>query len=219
LSGFEKSSAFMNIEFILAQTTFFRDLGAESRRALAEIACPRAVRRREVLFREGEEGHALYLLNRGRLQLVKHGLDDADVVIMTVRPGQTFAEVVLFERSRYPVTAVALADSTVFLFPRRDFRALLRREDFRDDFISMLMRRQRYLAARIVEQSAADAETRLLHFLDEQFGPGPRVEVDLTKKAAAAAIGVAPETLSRLLKRLEKSGRLVWRGKTLIRRI
>ncbi len=209
----------MNVEFILAQTNFFRGLGAESRRALAEIAMPRYARRRETLFREGDDGAALYLLNRGRVQLIKRGFGGKNVVIKTVRAGETFAEVVLFERTRYPVTATALADSHLFLFPRRDFRALLRRDDFRDDFIAMLLRRQRYLAEQIVERASANVETRLLRFLEELYGDTPAVRVDLTKKAVAAAIGTTPETLSRLLRRLAKRRRLIWRGSTLIRRM
>ena len=207
----------MNIEFILAQTHFFRGLGAESRRALAAAAIPRSFRRRETLFREGEEGHAMFVLNRGRVQLVKRGAGDRDVVIRTLRAGDTFAELVLFESRRYPVTAVALTECTVFLLPRRELRALLAREDFRDDFIAMLMRRQRFLAERIVELTTTEVEDRLRRFLREQYGEAPRVEVEMSKKDVAAAIGATPETLSRLLKRLEAEGRLIWKGRVLRR--
>ena len=159
----------MKAEFILAQTRFFRGLNEESRRALAEIAVPRTLRRGEVLFREGEEGHAVFLLNRGRVQLQKQGADGTAVIIKTVQPGETFAEVILFEQPRYPVTAIAVAEGSLFLFPKRDFRALLRREDFRDDFIAMLMRRQRYLAEQIATRTTADAETRLWRFLPVSY--------------------------------------------------
>ncbi len=207
----------MNVEFILAQTNFFKGLGSESRRALAAVAIPRTFHRRETLFREGEEGHAMFVLNRGRVQLVKRGAGDVAVVIRTLRAGDTFAEIVLFESRRYPVTAVALTECTVFLLPRRDLRALLSREDFRDDFISMLMRRQRFLTDRIVELTTTEVEDRFWRFLKEQYGEAPRVEVDLSKKDVAAAIGTTPETLSRLLKRLEADGRIRWQGRVLRR--
>lgn len=207
----------MDLEIILAQTHFFRTLAPESRRALAAIAIPRAVRKRDVLFREGDEGHSMYVLNRGRVQLLKRGPGDTAVVIRTVAPGESFAEVVLFERQRYPVTAVALTEALVFLLPKRDLRALLSREDFRDDFIAMLLRRQRYLTERIVERSSDDVERRLLRFLRDQFGDATRVDVEFSKKDAAAAIGTTPETLSRLLQRLERAGRLSWKGRVLRR--
>jgi len=207
----------MDLEIILAQSNFFRNLAPESRRALAAIAIPRTVRKRDVLFREGDEGHSMYALIRGRVQLLKRGPGDGGTVIRTVAPGESFAEVAVFERQRYPVTAVALAESFVFLLPRRDLRALLSREDFRDDFIATLLRRQRYLTERIAERSAADVERRFLRFLRDQFGDAPRVRVEFSKKDAAAAIGTAPETLSRLLRRLEREGRLSWRGRELRR--
>lgn len=207
----------MEIEYILAQTHFFRGLSAESRRALAAAAIPRAYRRRETLFREGDEGHAMFVLNRGRVQLVKRGAGAREVVIRTLRAGDTFAELVLFESRRYPVTAVALTECTVFLLPRRELRALLARADFRDDFIAMLMRRQRFLADRIVELTTAEVEDRLQRFLQEQYGDAPRMEVEISKRDVAAAIGATPETLSRLLNRLEAEGRLIWKGRVICR--
>lgn len=207
----------MLIEFILAQTHFFRELGEESRRALAAVAVPRTYRRRETLFCEGEEGQAMFLLNRGRVQLIKRGRGNAEVVIRTVKAGETFAEIILFEQRRYPVTAVALTECTVFLFYRRDLRALLAREDFRDDFIASLMRRQRYLAERVVELTTTNVEERFWRFLREQYGDAPRIEIEMTKKDVAAAIGATPETLSRLLKRLAADGRLLWKGRLITR--
>jgi CRP/FNR family transcriptional regulator len=207
----------MDIDIILAQTHFFQGLGDEGRRALAEVAIPRSVRKRDVLFREGDEGHSLYLLNRGRIQLVKRAPDDAEVVIKTVKAGETFAEIVLFESQRYPVTAVALTECMIFLFPKRDIRRLLAREDFRDDFLAMLMRRQRFLAERIVELTSTDVEARFARFVLEHYGDRPSIEMDLSKKDVAAAIGTTPETLSRLLNRLETQGRIAWKGKLLIR--
>ncbi|MBU4460391.1 MAG: Crp/Fnr family transcriptional regulator [Verrucomicrobia bacterium] len=202
----------MDITAILAQVNFFGDLSEASRRALAELCIPREVAKGDVLFREGDEGHSVYICNRGRVRLHKAAPDGTEVVLKIVRPGETFAEVVLFERGSYPVTATALEPCGVFLIPRREVRALLRREDFRDDFIGMLMRKLRHLAERVPMLTTSGIEDRLFHFLDEQFGAAPSVQSGISKKEAAAAIGTTPETLSRLLARLESEGRLRWRG-------
>jgi CRP/FNR family transcriptional regulator len=198
---------------ILAQASFFRDLGDGSRRALAEQCRARDAAKGEVLFREGDEGHALYLLNRGAVQLHKNGPGGAEVVIKVVRPGEVFGEVVLFERDRYPVTATALTAAGLFVFPRRDIRALLGREEFRDDFIAMLMRKQRYLAERILYLGTADVEERLFLFLREHAGEATSFPMPISKKSVAAAIGTAPETLSRLLVRLARRRAVRWKGR------
>lgn len=201
----------------LAESNFFKDLSRESVRALATICSVKNVPKRSYLFHEGEPGHAIFLLRQGALQLHKTAADGSEVVIKVVQPSEVFAEVVLFERAHYPVTALALADSEVIVFPRADVHRLLNTEGFRNDFIAMLMRKQRYLAERIVQQQAHDVEARLLWFLKEQFGNQKSVALSISKKDIAAAIGTTPETLSRLILKLKKRKILVWTGKTITR--
>ncbi len=197
---------------ILAQTHFFRELSEAARRRLAELCSVRSMARGEVLFREGDAGEGMYVCNRGRVRLLKRGPDGRPTLLRMIRPGEAFAEVVLFEQPRYPVTAVAAEAGSVMWIPRREMRALLREEPFRDEFVAMLLRKLRYLAERAPWLSGADVEERLWRFLDEQFGDAPRVTTGLRKRDVAEAIGVTPETLSRLLARLEAHRRLRWRA-------
>ena len=200
---------------ILAESGFFKDLSRESLKALGEIAGRRELKKKETLFREGEAGRAIYLLRRGAIQLHKSAPDGSEVVIKVVQPSETFAEVILFEQDRYPVTAVALTESEVLVFPRLDVHRLLGLPAFRHDFIAGLMRKQRYLAERIVQLTKHSAEERLLWFLREQYGEGPVIRLNLSKKDIAAAVGATPETVSRLILRLRKRKVLNWSGKTL----
>ena len=198
---------------VLSQAHFFKDLSEDGRKALADIAILREVKKRTLLFAEGDKGHSMYLLNRGDIQLFKAAPDGSEVVIKLIQPGEVFAEVVLFERDRYPVSAMALSDSMIFLFPRQDVHRLLAREDFRNDFIAMLMRKQRYLAERIVDLTSRDVETRLFRFFEERFKGQKDIRLTVSKKDVAAAIGTTPETLSRLIQKLGHAGVLTWEGK------
>jgi CRP-like cAMP-binding protein len=201
----------------LAESSFFSELSRESLKALAEICSTRSIRKREILFREGQPGGAIYLLRRGAIQLHKVTPDGSEVVIKLVKPGETFAEVVLFEQERYPVTATALAASELVAFPRPDLHRLLDTPAFRNDFMRMLMRKQRYLAERIMQITSQDVEERLMGFLDEQHGNDRDITLSVSKKDVAAAIGTTPETLSRLLLRLKRRRVLSWKGKTITR--
>ena len=201
----------------LAESNFFKELSRESVKALAAICSVKELKKRQFLFRESDPGRAIFLLRRGAIQLHKTAPDGSEVVIKIVQPSEVFAEVVLFERENYPVTAVALADSEVIVFPRADVHHLLNTEGFRNDFIAMLMRKQRYLAERIVQQQAHDVESRLLWFLKEQFGTQKTVTLSISKKDIAGAIGTTPETLSRLLLKLKTRKLLTWTGRTLTR--
>jgi CRP/FNR family transcriptional regulator len=202
---------------LLAGSSFFKELSRETLKALAAIAAMRSLGKRETLFREGEEGKAIYLLRSGAIQLHKASPDGSEVVIKIVQPSEVFAEVVLFEKANYPVTAVSLIQSDVIIFPRTDVHGLLNTPSFRNDFIAMLMRKQRYLADRLVQQQAHDVEGRLLWFLNEQFGRQKVITLPYSKKDLAGAIGTTPETLSRLILKLGNEKILTWKGKTVTR--
>lgn len=201
----------MNISRILDQTRFFEGISAASKELLSRHCIPHERRKHAVLFREGEPGEAMYLLVRGRISLQKLSVDGHETVIKVIKPGEVFAEVILFEQKQYPVTALALTDMMVFKILRRDMLGLLRQEDFRNDFIAMLLRKQRYLANRIQQLTSQDVEQRLRAFLLEQYGRQERIHAEINKKQLAAAIDATPETLSRLLQDLKRRKYLVWK--------
>lgn len=197
---------------IIGKSGFFRGLNPAACRELARFLRVRELTKREVLFSEGQPGEAICLLLSGRIQLHKASPDGAETVIRVVGPGDVFAEVVLLERQDYPVTAVSLSSSSVALLPRRDVLKLLEDVQFRNAFIATMLRRQRYLADRVRCLTACDVEERLFIFLREQYGPLQRITVDLSKKDVASAIGTTPETLSRLIQRLQGENLIRWRG-------
>ena len=139
----------MNVRQILDQAGFFEGVTLQSKEALSRVCMPVERPKRTTLFREAEPGEAMYLLARGRISLHKLSPEGREVVIKVIQPGEVFAEVILFEKKHYPVTAVSLTEILAFKLLRRDLLHLLRQEDFRNDFIAMLLRKQRYLADKI----------------------------------------------------------------------
>jgi len=201
----------MNIGRMLDQAGFFEGISKESKAALSRVCMPVTRPKHTTLFHEGEPGEAMYLLARGRLSLHKLSSEGREIVIKVIQPGEVFAEVILFERKHYPVTAVSLTEILVFKLLRRDLLHLLRQDDFRNDFIAMLLRKQRYLTEKIQQLTSQDVEQRLRSFLREQYGEMDRIEVEINKKQLASAIGATPETLSRLLQDLSRRKCLSWK--------
>lgn len=199
---------------MLDQSSYFKGLSADNRASLAELWSARTLAKGKYVFFEGEKGEAIFMLASGGVQLYKMSPDGKEVVIRTVEPGEVFAEVVLFEQSAYPVSAVALSKSVVYLLKKGNFMQLLDNEQFRNDFTTLLMRRLRYLANRILYLTSYDVDERLFLFLEEQYGRRQSYGLSLSKKDMAAAIGATPETLSRLILRLTEQGLLTWQGKT-----
>jgi CRP-like cAMP-binding protein len=205
----------MDVYRILDQARFFEGISRSSKEALSKFCMPCERAKQNVLFREGEPGEAMYLLARGRISIHKLSQDGHETVIKVIKPGEVFAEVILFEKKMYPVTAVALTSVLVFKIMRRDLLDLLRQEDFRNDFIAMLLRKQRYLADKIQQLTSQDVEQRLRAFLLEQYGEKNQIQAEINKKQLAAAIGATPETLSRLLQDLKQRKCLIWKQGTI----
>jgi len=205
----------MDKEAFLSQISFFEGITPENRRALAEICLPKTLKKKETLFLEGEKGYSVYILVKGHIQLYKTSPEGKEVVIKIVKPGEMFAEVILFERNRYPVSAVALKESLVFMLPKHQFSCLLERSSFRDDFIKNLMQKLHFLTDQIQYLTHYDVEDRFFLFLQEQFGKKENIHCFLSKKDIASAINATPETFSRLIQRLQKEKLITWEGKVM----
>lgn len=200
----------MDKNAILNQFGYFKGISDQSREILAEICLDRSFAKKEIIFTEGEKGYAIFCCISGAIQLFKSTSEGKEVVIKVIKPGEIFGEVILFESDIYPATAIALSRSQIFIMPKHQFFCLLERPDFRNDFISVLMRKQRYLADQIKYLTTYDVEDRLILFLRENYGIKLKIRPLLSKKALAAAIATTPETLSRILQRLKNENLLHW---------
>lgn len=202
-----------NLYNYICKIELFNGLSTESLELLGQICLLKEYRSRSHLFLEGDRGEFVFFLISGAVQLSKVSVDGKEVIIKVINPGDLFAEVILFEKGNYPVNALAIADSKVLLIAREGMLQLLERTDFRNDFISALMRKQRYLKERIHFLTACNVDERLRLFLSQQYGKVQEATCELSKKEMAAVLGVTPESLSRLLSKLQQQDLLEWKGK------
>lgn len=199
----------------IQDSEFFKGLPPDACRKLSTLCRRLEVKKKETLFRENTKGDCIYLMTHGAIQLTKTTMVGNEIVIRTIKPGGVFAEVILFEEDRYPVTATASTPCTVWAFKRIDILNLLDGKTFRNDFIRSLMRKQRYLAERVRYLTSYDVEQRFFMFLKEQYGDKTQIKIEMSKKDIAAAIGATPETFSRLINRLQKDKVIQWTSKTI----
>lgn len=205
----------MDLPDMLRHSELFRGLSDDALARLAAKGRQKGFGPGGTLFTEGTRGSEFFLLLEGEVRLYKTSAEGQEVALRIVRPGEIFAEVVLFENPVYPVSAAALSRVRVFAMDRSSFGDLLEDRDFRNEFIAMLMKKQRYLAGRILYLTSFDVEERFFRFLIEHYGSGGTYSVDMAKKDMASAIGTIPETFSRLINRLRGLGVISWEGGTL----
>lgn len=197
---------------LLREAAMLRELSDEALGRVMESGSLREVVKGSVIFVENEPGSDFFILLSGKVRLSKSTVEGREVTLKIISPPEAFAEVILFENERYPVTAEAIEDSRIFVLSRRAFYGLLDSRGFRGEFVTMLMKKQRYLAERILYLTSYDVEDRFLMFLAEHYGKKGAYHIDMSKKDIASAIGTIPETFSRLLQRLRKRGVLEWEG-------
>ena len=205
----------MELRVLFRQSELFRGMSEDALARLAAKGKQRRFEQGDTLFVEGTKGSEFFLLMEGDVRLYKTSPEGQEIALRIIRPGEIFAEVVIFEDTTYPASAAALSAGSVFAIGRASFAELLEDNRFRNEFITMLMKKQRYLTERILYLTTYAVEERFFRFLLEHYGTSGVYRVDMAKKDIASAIGTIPETLSRLINRLKGLGVLLWEGNTL----
>jgi len=205
----------MDFDALLSQTNLLSGLSGASMRRITDALAVRTVPRNTTLFLERQEGESLFVLVSGSVKLQRVSDEGREVVVNVVQPGEMFAEVILFEDSRYPVTAVAAEESQVIEIPKRKVHELLAEEDFRNEFLGGVMRKLRFLVDQVYVLTSCDVRERFLRFLRRRYGLRERYRLVVPKKDIAAVLGTTPETLSRTLAELQDDGYISMQGREL----
>lgn len=167
----------------------------------------------EGLFRHGEPAQRFFFLSEGLIKLFRLSAEGDEKIIEIMKPGETFAEAVMFMgiRGRYPVNAEAVADSRVYAFDQKTFLDLLRESsEACFGLLGSMSRRLHMLVNQIESLTLQNATYRLVAYLLEQIPRGvaasPEVVLTTPKGVIASRLAIQPETLSRILARLRQGG-------------
>jgi len=169
----------------------------------------------ERLFDFGQPPTQFFYLERGQVKLFRNAADGSEKVIEVLRPGDTFAEAVMFMQhvKGYPVSAEALTASRVWAFDSATMVDLL--HDSVDSCFQLLANlsiRLRHHIDEIERLTLHNASFRVVSFLlrqvPEGIEPGTAVHLSMPKNVLASRLGIQPETFSRILGRLTKAGLL-----------
>jgi CRP-like cAMP-binding protein len=161
----------------------------------------------ETLFRQEDEAAAIFAVERGRLRLIRHTVDDRRVVLHTARAGALFAEAALFSQ-RYHCDALADVSSRVRVLPKPALLAAFRRDPaLAERFTALLARQVMALRGALELRNIRSARERLLqHLRLAADRDGRLVRLDGTLLDLADEIGLTHETLYRTLAALEEEG-------------
>lgn len=204
---------------LLASSTGER-FGESLARAVLERGSVRRVSTDSMLFQEGDEAHAVYLVSRGVIKLVRYTSDGREVILHLAEPYRMIAEAALF-LGRYPASAVATEPAEVIVLRREDVDALM---DTHPVFMRLIVNAMAGWMKRLVDKidqlTLNDAAARLAHYLlgsltsESQDGRlHSTVHLPVKKGELARLLNMNQATLSRALRRLQDDEVLAVRGR------
>lgn len=117
----EDSSMLLNR---LAKVELVRSLPPEEMEGVLTCIEPMTAASGEVLFRQGDAGNAMYLIDDGEVDIIS-GTGDEAKVIATLGEGQSFGEMALLHSDARTATAVAKTDARLLVIGKEQFNALM----------------------------------------------------------------------------------------------
>jgi CRP-like cAMP-binding protein len=192
----------------------FGRLLAEDRAQILAHTVKREYGPEEYVFFEGDSPPQLWLLERGRVKLLKHSDTGKDVILTVVSAG-SFLGSLSADSLAYPITAQSIEPVTMIAFPRSVSAELLRR--YPDVTISIAhgLERQlneaydtiRSMAVERVERRIARLLLKLAGSLGTLAG-NDRIVIDmpLTRQDVAQMTGTTVESAIRVMSKFRKQG-------------
>ena len=121
----------------------------------------------ETVCSQGERYSTVLYINSGRVKLSTIDEDGKEGVIAILADGDLLGEACLSEAfSQHAAQATAMEPTTVFGIQKKEMSRVLREEsDFRNYFISYLLRRNARIEADLVDQLSNSTEKRLARLL------------------------------------------------------
>jgi len=171
----------------------------------------------ESLFRHGDQVYGLFVIESGRIQMIRHDSSGRPLVLFSAIKDDLFAEAALFSET-YHCDAVAATDATVRIYPKPVLLSLLDRDpSAAKKFMALLARQVMLLRTRLELLNIRSASERVLRHLTVAAGPdGRTVKLSGTLKEMASELGMSHEALYRTLADLETQG-LIERSDRLIK--
>lgn len=190
----------------LTVVPYFTGIDAELVKTIARQAVRQEYDAGHVVFLEGEQEVALYIVQQGWLKAVKMSPDGREQVLHFIGPGEVFNAIGVFVESTNPATVIALEPIIVWVIQKNSMLKLL------DDYpelarvvIQRLAGRVQQLIAIVEDLSLRTIEARLARYLIEQSSAEqlqrPRWA---TQAELANRLGTVPDVLNRALRSLSK---------------
>lgn len=193
---------------LIAGVPLFQSLTESDRDALSRSFVRHAFDRGEMIFRQGDHGVHLYLIESGRVKITTLAPDGREAFVAIMGPGQVFGELSLFESHQRTADARAMEPSVLHALAHDDFRPYVgAHPEVAWELLTVLARIVRRQDQAIQDMVFLDVggrvARRLLDLADEHGEPAGadaiRVSVPITQEELAQMVGASRESVNKAL--------------------
>jgi CRP/FNR family transcriptional regulator len=200
----------------LEKTPLFSSLSQSELQTLTARSVLKHFSSDELLFSEGEPCKGLHVIARGNVRIFKTSINGREQVLAINGPGESVAELPVFDGGPYPASAIAVDDAEIAFISRKDFHAYcLEHPEVALKVLSVVGARLRRLVGIIEELSFTTIRQRLISTLIKiAQNEGKRTErgiefhLPASHQELANQLGTVRELISRNLMRLQAEGLL-----------
>lgn len=199
----------------IQESPFFQDLPA----AVVEQATAQVVIRRhpanQVILLENDWGSSVYFILDGWVKIRTYNLDGKEITLNILGRGELFGEMAPLDEVPRSTDVITLVPTVIGNLPAQDFVTLIHAEPLAGIRLAQLMaRRLRQVnrRLRLRESDSTSRVTDIILFLAD--GQGKRSDTgleipNLPHRELSSLSGLARETVTRVLNKLEKKGLIV----------
>jgi len=201
---------------VLERATLLSSLSQQELQLLAARTVRKHLSEGELLFSEGEPCSGLHIIAQGKVRIFKTSVGGREQVLALNGPGETVAELPVFDGGPYPASAMAVEDTEIAFISRRDFHGYcLEHPEVALKVLTVVGGRLRRLVGIIEELSFTTIRQRLISALlklaqteGKKTERGIEFQLPATHQELASQLGTVRELISRNLMRLQAEGLL-----------
>jgi CRP-like cAMP-binding protein len=217
----DKSERSPDIKRLLDTVSLFVGLSEDSLFKATCHAVTRTHPANRIILLENDWGGSVYFIVEGWVKIRTHNVDGKEVTLNIVGKGEVVGEMAALEEAPRSTDAITLTETTISSVPAIDFVGLLNSEPLAGIRLSQLMAKRLRQLNRRLRLREADSLSRVadtLLFLAE--GQGKRAASGVTipnlpHRELSSISGLARETVTRSLTKLEKKGLIQRQQETL----
>ena len=192
---------------LLAEVELFRSLPDEAVERVAKAAQTRTVRRGDVLFREGDPGDELFVVESGRIAIANKSFDGRESVVALMEAGDVLGEMSLFDGQGRSADARALEPSKVHAIPFEPLRQLFREQpDLLWSVVELLAQRIRNVDVALADSVFLDVTGRTAKRLLELAGDSDEFQLPITQEELAGLVGASRERVNKAISSFVRLG-------------